>query len=336
MTCCFTDFDTPAPAASPLPPRGGPSDEQRAGEAGRGAVDPRGAASSGSDGAKVAGGSSVEAGASGWAGSVGADEPPELAAVVSRSDWSAHGLSEASEALSVSQRRALASHWAQVGRVEHAQLAGFARFALRLLALGAPAHLIEQTNAALADCTEHAKAAFALASRFERRPVGPGPLASAAAVESARVEQIVVDAIVDGCLGSALAALEAADAHARARDAQVLATLGAMAANAHRHAELAWQFVSWVLAEFGEGLRAPVVQAFEQGFSRAVSARPGGAGDDELAAYGLVHERRLRAVRRLAVARVVQPCREALLRGEASSVRVTAHSAVEFEAATPA
>ena len=61
--------------------------------------------------------------------------------------------------------------------MEHASVAAFARFTLHLMSLGAPAALVERSNAALADETLHAKLAFAIASGYAGRAIGPGPLA---------------------------------------------------------------------------------------------------------------------------------------------------------------
>lgn len=67
-------------------------------------------------------------------------------------------------------REALAAGWAEDGLYEHASIASFARFALELLALGAPPSLLEDVHAAMADELHHARLCFGLARRFGARP----------------------------------------------------------------------------------------------------------------------------------------------------------------------
>jgi hypothetical protein len=60
--------------------------------------------------------------------------------------------------------------------LEHASVASFARFSLQLMAAGAPASLVEAAHRAALDEIEHARLTFRLASRYEGRALGPGPL----------------------------------------------------------------------------------------------------------------------------------------------------------------
>src|SRR5690606_33504532 len=97
-----------------------------------------------------------------------------VAPSVARADWS--GISGESTEIDAATRARLAAHWLAEAAVEHASVASFSRFALSLLALGAPPSLVASAHAAALDEIRHAQDCFALASRYRGEPVGPGPL----------------------------------------------------------------------------------------------------------------------------------------------------------------
>ena len=78
--------------------------------------------------------------------------------------------------LSPASRRALARLWTESARGEHASVPAFCRLSLSLLALGAPARLVEAAHRAALEEIEHARLAFSLAGAYAGVPVGPGPL----------------------------------------------------------------------------------------------------------------------------------------------------------------
>src|SRR5690606_22128321 len=127
-------------------------------------------------------------------------------------DWALGGLTLSSGPVEASARQALAEHWQRIGLMEHASIAAFARFSLQLLGLGAPAELIEATNRALVDETRHAQVCFALAGHYAGRPIGPGPLDLAGALDGVDAAEILRTVIWEGCVGETLAALEAREA----------------------------------------------------------------------------------------------------------------------------
>ncbi|MCA9546694.1 MAG: ferritin-like domain-containing protein, partial [Myxococcales bacterium] len=55
------------------------------------------------------------------------------------------------------QRARLADHWTRQALAEHASVASFARFALHLMAVGAPPDLLVATHQAGLDEIEHAR-----------------------------------------------------------------------------------------------------------------------------------------------------------------------------------
>jgi hypothetical protein len=201
--------------------------------------------------------------------------------------------------------------------MEHASVAAFARFTLQLLHLGAPRELIEQSQRALLDETEHTKACFELASRYHGTPVGPGRLPMDAALADNELESIALMAFLEGCVGETVATLEASAAGEQATDPEVRRVLGRIAQDEMRHAELAWRFVAWALARGGLALKQRL--ALELGQLEAELLRAprvlDAAGVPE---HGVLSGARQMELRREALAEVVLPCAYALLGGTAS------------------
>jgi hypothetical protein len=179
------------------------------------------------------------------------------APVARRGDWR-DGSAPAVDHLDAEERAALAGHWASLGQMEHASIAAFARFQLQLLALGAPAHLVEACNRALLDETLHARLCFGLASTYAGRPLGPGPLDVSHSLDVTSLADIVDLVLLEGCLGETGAALEALEAAESAADEVVRGVYARIAEDEQRHAELAFRFVRWALASGGGEVRARI------------------------------------------------------------------------------
>ncbi len=239
-----------------------------------------------------------------------------LAPVEASSDWAAEVTVDL-RGLDPEARAAIAAQWTELGTMEHASVAAFARFALQLLALGAPRTLLEGATAAMADETRHAELCFGLASAYAGTPVGPGPLPVDGALERIDLEQTVRDAFLEGCLGETLAALEAAEALELARDPAARSALERIIADESRHAALAWRFVAWALAErpalttLVRHLHEAQVRA-RLGRAAPLSSAPP-ATSSALAGAGLLDPNRRARVQQRALDEVVTPCLEALL-----------------------
>ncbi len=199
-----------------------------------------------------------------------------LARPASRRDWREHEL-VLDTALPDEEQRALAEAWLSNALMEHASIAAFARFTLELLAVGAPADLIRDSNAAALDETRHAAQCFALASRYAGDALGPGPLVVDGALDGVSLEKLVVTTIAEGCIGETIAAIEAAERGAHATDPVVREVLAGISEDETRHAELAWRFVAWALAR-DPSLRSVVVREF----TRHCSGPRLVTGEDEL------------------------------------------------------
>jgi hypothetical protein len=231
-----------------------------------------------------------------------------------------------SESLSPGTRRALAAAWVKDGLFEHASVGTFSRFALQLLALGAPAELLHETLAAARDEVRHAELCFALASAYAGEPLEPDVLPVPAPMPlDVRLADMVIETVIEGCIGETLAAVQAADQLAVARDPSVVASLESTLEDETRHAELAWKVVAWALEVGGEPVRRAVLGAFS-GF-RAPATPPidlSGASASDLAAHGRLSPRDARASAMAALYDVVRPCAAALLGRDVLPVRPTA------------
>jgi hypothetical protein len=199
---------------------------------------------------------------------------------------------------------------------EHASIAAFARFTLQLLHLGAPLELIEGSQRAMCDETEHAKVCFALAAQYGE-PIGPGPLCIDDALREKSLPSIVRLTFREGCIGETVAALEAAATLAVASDEKVCAALVRITEDERCHADLAWAFVAWALSKDTSGEVRHVVQQelkrvqAELSLKRA-SRTPEDAAqqteNDALSRHGVLSAATRTDVRRAALRDIVLPC----------------------------
>jgi hypothetical protein len=234
------------------------------------------------------------------------------ARVVGREGWTEPSDASTREAPSRERGSAAATPpaadtvWAEIARLEHASVAAFAALSLDLLALGAPADLVERAHQAALDEIAHARAAFALASRDEGGPRGPGAMALPAR-PPATFERVAVETFLEGCVGETCAAIVAACAAEGADDAPSARALARIADDEARHAELAWRVLRWTREAGGESVTAAVLAARAR-----MRAAPPGAADadetDEAGAYGVLDRARLSALRARSLAEVIDPC----------------------------
>ena len=216
------------------------------------------------------------------------DEAAVTAPTCARDDW---GATLAVVPVPDALREALTGAWTEIAAAEHASVASFARFILQLLAVGAPPTLVLAGQQALADEVEHARVAFALASQFAGRGVGPGPLPRTHELGAVTLDEIVAAVIEEACVGETLSALEVREAAARAVDPGLARVLRKIAEDEQRHAELGWRFVQWALA----GASAERVAGAQAAFARAIAAAGAsaermslGTGHEALREYGVI------------------------------------------------
>jgi hypothetical protein len=211
------------------------------------------------------------------------------------------------DALKAEDRALLAHRWAERGRNEHASVASFGRFAMSLMAVGAPPALLEAAHHAALDEVRHARLCVSLASAYAGEPLGFGPLRVEGAFEDMdSLEAVTIGTVIEGCVGETLSALEAAATAAQAGPRAVRLALEIIAEDEARHAELGWAFVRWALAMGGASLRARVAAAFEDAM-RSVTCGPGAEPSSPRADHGFLPADELLRLRRKAVAEVIRP-----------------------------
>jgi hypothetical protein len=199
--------------------------------------------------------------------------------------------------------------------MEHASIAAFARFALQLLAVGAPPDLVMAAQRAMGDETKHAQLAFALAAAYGDRDLGPGSLDLDACLDETDLPALVATVFAEGCVGETVAAVEALEALEHASDPAVRAALTIIAEDETRHAELAWRTAAWGLAVGGQAVRDCIEEtlAREEMRSRAGGGALAQPEDSELLEHGIVSESLRRKLRRSVLTEVVLPSARELL-----------------------
>jgi hypothetical protein len=226
------------------------------------------------------------------------------------SEGSARGeLEELVKVLPADVRGRAAGEWSARAQAEHASIASFARFALELLAVGAPAILLEGAHRAALDEIEHARLSFELASVYAREALGPGPLPLAVEALGARdLASVVASTVEEGCVAETLAAVEAQAAGDAAKPRAVRDVLTQIARDEAAHASLAYEFVAWALAAHPGPVSRAARSAFDAAIQR-VREEPvlESARDDALREHGCLPAQERRAVRLRALAEVIEP-----------------------------
>lgn len=208
---------------------------------------------------------------------------------------------------------ALARYWTDVAALEHASVASFARFTLELLAQGAPPELVADAQRAALDEIEHARLAWALASAWSGRPVGPGPLSVTGVQPAQSLDEMVAALVKEGCVGETLGAAEARLIAEDVEDPVLASALRRVAEDEQRHAELAWRTLRWLLSVHGTPVRDIAMNAASEAATEILA--PGLQKRDGVVApaWGLVSEATTRQRRHAMLDGVVRPVLEAAL-----------------------
>ena len=231
--------------------------------------------------------------------------------------------------LTSEQRATVGAFWRDMARAEHSSVAGFHRFALDLLAHGAPLELLSRAQRAGAQEVRHAIDAFTLASAYLGEPLGPGRLGIGPhAVVARSLAELAAWTARDGAIGETLAAFLAARALAEATEPTVRAVLETVVRDETEHAELAWATLRWAIEVGGDEVRTAVAAVFAGLGDPTPHSLP---WSPELAAHGLPSPEQERADARLCIARVIRPVADALLANEvreatANQCFVTTHA----------
>jgi hypothetical protein len=250
------------------------------------------------------------------------------AELVAGGDW-AQGELRSVELDSPHEQLRVSEYWARAGLMEHASIAAFARFALQLMHLGAPRELLEASQRAMQDETEHARLCFGLAERYLGATVGAGRLPMDGALLDLDFERILALCFREGCVGETVAALEARVARDYALDPHVQQTLDRIAPDEQNHAELAWKFIRWALRENPQVTRALLAEELQLLTNELAELAPPASTDGGIPAHGVLAESERANIRRAALREIVLPCAEAVLRAAPSpeSAQTTERSA---------
>jgi len=205
-------------------------------------------------------------------------------------DWSGGHQPELS-GLSSAARTALALHWHQTALAEHASVPAFSRLSLTLMALGAPARLVDAAHRAAREEIHHARIAFSLASAYAGTEVAPGPLtdlANAPAVTATSLRALAAESLFDGCLMEGFGAAVIEAGRVRTADRPLRAVLAAIAREEASHAQLAWDIVGWCIEVEGAPLCAARMPLVENAPTPAVPRELPPALESELLAHGCI------------------------------------------------
>lgn len=210
--------------------------------------------------------------------------------------------------LSPAQRQALAAFWLDAARAEHSSIAGFLRFGLELMALGAPESLLARAQKASVDEREHARACFEMAAAYGV-VTGPGAIDLGAAAPLAQSLEAFAEATVrEGCVGETVAAWLARTLAEQAQDPAAHDVLTKIADEEAEHAELAWAALRWAIDAGGERVRRAAARAFAEARLTAPAAPT-----PAVPSHGLLEQQASEAAMRAAMAQIIEPCAAELL-----------------------
>jgi hypothetical protein len=238
---------------------------------------------------------------------------------VARDDWASPCREPSAGALDDIARAQVVAHWQRCALAEHASIAAFARYALDLLALAAPSELVAAASAAMADEVEHARLCFALVAHYGGGSRGPGPLPSDDALGDRDALRILDDVVREACIGETLAALEAIEALAEAREPAVRAALERIADDELRHAQLGWRHLRWVLDHADGSMRTATIEILDRALEDTLFSPIVGAGDGSLRAHGVLDAESRARARAGGILEIVRPCAAAIVAATATA-----------------
>jgi hypothetical protein len=132
---------------------------------------------------------------------------------------------------------------------EHASIAAFARTICVLMSIGAPAWLVGETAAALADEVRHTNMTLDAIERITgERPV-LGDLPSATAPLEQDIHEFFRDVFRGGAIGETLAAAHAERELRETTDPDMRAFYDTIVVDEARHAALAFKTLRWLMAK---------------------------------------------------------------------------------------
>ncbi|MCB9777679.1 MAG: ferritin-like domain-containing protein [Alphaproteobacteria bacterium] len=215
------------------------------------------------------------------------------------------------DALTAQERDALAAFWLKNAAAEHSSVAGFHRFALDLLAHGAPPELLLAAQRAASQEVQHAIDCFSLASRYAGTTRGPAPMPlGESAPVAGSLAALAVWTVRDGAVGETIAAWLAARALERATDPVVREKLAIIVRDETEHAELAWKTLAWAVEQGGDEVRRAIMACINSVDPEPVSEA---WTSPALVAHGLLPAEEQTAAVRRCLEEVIRPVAASLL-----------------------
>ena len=193
----------------------------------------------------------------------------------------------------------IGSRFLEQAEGEHASVASFARHALQLMTIGAPAELIIASQKASVDEIKHAKMCYGLAANFLGSIFEPGTLDVDGSLEAHELKEIIESVIKEGCVGETLSAIQIKKGSRFAQEPVVKNMLEEIALDESKHAQLAWNTIRWAiernpkLQDYVQDVFSPHLEGIvatselNEPLSSTLSCE-GGAKDNVLRSYGLL------------------------------------------------
>ncbi|MGE6762630.1 ferritin-like domain-containing protein [Corallococcus interemptor] len=148
----------------------------------------------------------------------------------------------------------LGALFAKMAHLEAASVPAFERLAEELAGHGAPEHLVRAARRSAKDEVRHAEAMASLA----RRHGAPMPELRVQPFQPRSLEALAIENAVEGCVRETYGALLAGWQARSAEDAQVRESLGTIAPDELRHAELSLAIDAWAMEQLSPEARERV------------------------------------------------------------------------------
>lgn len=228
--------------------------------------------------------------------------------VAKRSDWIDRRVVPDVRGVDPDGRAHLAAFWSSVGRNEHGSIGSFHRAALELLRAGGPDRLVAASERGAADERRHARQAFAIASAFAGRDLGPAAATDPVPV-AATLAEVAARTVVEGCGEEARSLAAAVAMREGATDPAVRAVLDGLVRDEARHVRLAFRVVRWAAKAGGPEVAAAIRHA---GLRPLSPLRGAHRAPPALAAWGLLGDDVLATVANHVDGAVLAPARARL------------------------
>lgn len=144
---------------------------------------------------------------------------------------------------------ARANFWIDQGKGEHASIASFALFSQKLLAIGAPMEMINESFLCAQEEMEHARLSFLLAAAYSSDdvPLAPKKYENHTVIIDSDIESLLISTLKEGCLSETMGAFQAAKKALNKKKELVKYVWSKIAIDEAYHASYAWRVVQWLI-----------------------------------------------------------------------------------------